>query len=436
MKYRELSAPLSLQVEITEACNNRCIHCYNFWREADKQLCLTRLSALQLETIAGIAIENKIFAVTLTGGEPLLFWRILPPVIQKLRATGIDVSLNSNLTVMNDEIAQALKNSGLNSVLVSLLSHRAEIHDEISNHKGAWKKTIDGIKIVVSHGFRVAVNMVLLKSNYCDLYQTAELAQTLGVKSFCATKASPALNARDFTSLAIDTQELKQSLVQLETIRSKLGISVDILECYPLCLIGDAARFDYFARRSCTAGVTTCTVGSNGDIRPCSHADMVYGNIFREPFCDIWFRMDDWRNGAYIPKECLGCKFVAACSGGCRMEAKYYGNICGKDPHMTGPDDVIKLPVVDTKSGCNIRPDDRFKITENLQVRQEKFGATINIPIKGTFFVNKDAFRIISYCLYQKSFTLSQLSADTGITIDTLVKFISMCLNKSIVLRS
>lgn len=91
-------------------------------------------------------------------------------------------------------------------------------------------------------------------------------------------------------------------------------------------------------------------------------------------------KMDDWRNGAYIPKECLACKFVTACSGGCRMEAKYYGNICGKDPHMTGPEDVIKLPVVAAKSASDIRPDDRFKIIEKLQIREEKFGATINIP--------------------------------------------------------
>lgn len=435
MKYRELSAPLSLQIEITEACNNKCIHCYNFWREPNKQSCLTKLSALQLETIADIAIENKIFAVTLTGGEPLLFWRILPPVIQKLRAADIDVGLNSNLTLMSNEIAQALKNSGLNSVLVSLLSHKAEIHDDISNHKGAWKRTIEGIKVVVSHGFRVAVNMVLLKNNYRDLYQTAELVKILGVKSFFATKASPALNARDFTSLAIDAQELKQSLIQLETIRDKLGISVDILECYPLCLIGDAVRFNYFARRSCTAGVTTCTIGSNGDVRPCSHADMDYGNIFKESFKDIWLRMDDWRSGVYIPKECLGCKFVAACSGGCRMEAKYYGNICGKDPHMTGPEDVMRLPTVTAKLDSDIKLDDRFRIAENLQIRQEKFGATINIPAKGTFFVNNNALEIINHCLRKRSFTLSQLLADTGAVFDTLAKFMTMCLNKNIVLR-
>ena len=37
MRYRELSAPISIQFEITGACNNNCVHCYNHWRIDNNQ---------------------------------------------------------------------------------------------------------------------------------------------------------------------------------------------------------------------------------------------------------------------------------------------------------------------------------------------------------------------------------------------------------------
>jgi len=33
--YRTLRAPISVQIEVTEYCDNCCLHCYNFWRVKD-----------------------------------------------------------------------------------------------------------------------------------------------------------------------------------------------------------------------------------------------------------------------------------------------------------------------------------------------------------------------------------------------------------------
>jgi len=47
--YRTLSAPLSVQVEITTQCQDGCIRCYNFWRgKGFKEATLSKKQLLEV----------------------------------------------------------------------------------------------------------------------------------------------------------------------------------------------------------------------------------------------------------------------------------------------------------------------------------------------------------------------------------------------------
>lgn len=434
MRYRELKAPISAQLEITENCNNNCVHCYNHWREDDDKNLLKSLGEKESVFIAEKIVENKFFSVTLTGGEPLIFWRRLAPIISILSAGGVKVSLNSNLILLTPQIAEKLKSAGLKSVLVSVLSRQEEVHDNIVNQKGSWQKTIGGIKTAIVAGLRVSANMVLLQQNYNDIYETAKFLQQLGVVSFSATKASPALNARNFDKMRISKQQLKESLVILEKIKDELKINVDVLECYPLCLIGDIDRFSHFARRSCTAGVTTCTISPGGNVRPCSHADMSYGNILEENFSQIWQRMSDWRLGKYIPKECEKCRFLKKCSGGCRMEAKYCGDICGKDPYMSGENDVITSEKRDALNQIpTLVSDCKYTLRSDFRWREEKFGAVASTSASGSFLVNKDGANILKILQVRGVFTIKELEKEVGAEKNEILNFVFWLLKKRII---
>ena len=423
-----------MQWEITAKCNNNCIHCYNYWREEDQNYSHS-FTLPELISIADQIIKNHIFDVTLTGGEPLLFWKHLPFVIGKLISAGVDVNLNSNLTLLTSVVAQRLKKAGLRSILVSVLANKEEVHDCIANRQGAWKQTVNGIKIAVANNFTVSANMVLLRQNYNLLYETAAFLQQLGIKTFSATKASPALNRRNFDRLRLNKKQLQESLELLVKIKNELGMNVDILECYPLCLIGDVKKFSHFARRSCTAGVTTCTVGSTGEVRPCSHADMSYGNILEENLSPIWKHMTDWREGKYIPEECHICKFLQMCSGGCRMEAKYLGSICGKDPYMTSANDVIfnsNTPKV-YRSTNLCQNDEEYILQSDCKFRQEIFGAIVKNKTTGAFLVNTDGYNILKKISSQKSFSIERIAREFDIFPANVKKFLAPLINKRVI---
>ncbi|HNW96585.1 MAG TPA: radical SAM protein [Candidatus Paceibacterota bacterium] len=430
MKYRNLCGPISVQIEITEACNLNCVHCYNHWRDKTKPFHANNLDDVKMNKIIDYLIDTKASSVTLTGGEPLLFWNILPGAIERMISAGIRVGLNSNLSLLTEEVARALKQSGLKNILVSVLCGVQEIHDLITGCDGSWQKTIDGIKMARKFGFRVSSNTVLTKLNLKYLYETAELMKRLGVSTFCATKASPALNSRNFQDLVLSRYELQNSLNELLRIKEELKMNVDILECYPLCLIGDLSKYSHFARHKCTAGVTTCTISPSGDMRPCSHANMIYGNVFKENMIDIWMKMVDWRGAQYVPDECQSCEFVGRCSGGCRMEASYHGDIKGKDPFMSGPEDVKIQPTVDKNDKSILTM--KLKVSPQLKIRDESFGATVTVP-SGTLFLNKDAVFILRYLLTCDIFTVNLVAEKYDLKVDVVNQLLQSLLKSGMV---
>ncbi|MCL5410382.1 MAG: radical SAM protein [Patescibacteria group bacterium] len=423
--YRKLSAPISVQVEITSNCNNNCIYCYNHWREYGKSLSTT-LSTENLNFICEQLVIHQVFTVTITGGEPLLFWECLPEAIEKLEAANVGVSLNSNLTLLTPKIARALKASGLKTILTSILSNDEKIHDQLSNRTGAWEQTVQGIETAIAQGFNVSANMVLLKQNHKHIYSTAAFLKSLGVQSFSATKASPSLNSRNFDELRLNTEELRESLSVLETIKQDLSMSVDILECYPLCLLADLNRFSHFARRGCTAGITGCTIGADGDVRPCSHADLTYGNIFQTKLSDIFGAMDDWRDGKYVPKDCRQCSYFRMCSGGCRMEAKYLGDICGKDPYMTSKQEITPKSQSFNQPSA-LSQNQRYFLQPDLRWRVEEFGAVIGTNASSPLLINDDGLKIIR-SLPRSGFTSAEIVQENDPNRENIERFLTTLL--------
>jgi radical SAM protein with 4Fe4S-binding SPASM domain len=349
-----------------------------------------------------------------------------------LKQAKIDINLNSNLTIITPEIAIALQESGLKTILTTVLSYNENIHDFLSGRKGVWKQTIKGIDVAMTNGLQIGVNMVLLKQNHKSLYKTAEFVKSLGIYFFSATKASPSLNSRNFDKFRLNIKELRASLETLEIVKKNLDMNVDILECYPLCLLSDLDRFWHYGRRNCTAGVTTCTIGFNGNIRPCSHSDMLYGNIFKESLIKIFSKMSKWVKGEYVPNDCKNCSYLRMCSGGCRMEAKYLGNICGKDPYMTDPNDIIPRS---TEIISDISINQKYLFKANFRWRKEEFGAIVSVEGADTLLVNLDGLAILQQ-LPNYPFSVVDIAKKTNSKPEDLKDFFSHILHRRFIYPS
>lgn len=340
MASYELTAPLSVQVELTTRCNNRCPHCYNFQKQVDVPE--LSMSADDLRTVLTRLEEAQIFAVGFTGGEPFLLPALVQQGVEFCDARGIRCSVNSNLTPINAVVIEQIKDKEF-TILGSLASFDEQMHDAMMGRIGAYRQTMTAIRLLREAGIKFGLNMVVSRANADHVYQTGLLAHELGAIAFSATKASPPQGCQDYSPIQPPADLVRNSLRDLLAVKRDARMRVDVLECYPLCFFEDPTEIAQFANHGCSAGTTTCTIGPDGEVRPCSHSDKTYGNLLLEDLPTIFAKMAEWRNDELLPEQCQSCQFVRQCSGGCRYEAKYAtGSLTGMDPLATG--EVIPHP--------------------------------------------------------------------------------------------
>jgi len=416
--YRRLSAPISVQIEITQRCNVTCLHCYNYFRHDDDPW--VTLSNDAIDKIADDLERHQVIRGVITGGEPFMKQKQVFRMIEGMRRSGMVVTVNTNLTLFTEKIGESLKNMGVQGILTSIVADTADVHDKVTQNPGSLQKTIDGIKLARQLGFNVSVNMVLTKWNIDRVEQTGDLVGKLGVPKFGATRAcAPGPIAPCFSENLISIEELRHSLDIMEKLQKRWGYKIDVFEHYPWCAISDIDRFQYLARRKCTAGITSASIGADGQLRPCGHSLKTYGSVPDEGLQTAWFKMDDWRRQTYS-NECADCKFFRQCTGGCPVEA---GNSSdGKDHHCTGEADV-KPPTKKTPLQL-VDPDTILQFSRHTVLRKEEFGGTVVSGYGGMSLVDPKTFGILQ-SKRDSSFTVRGISNEHGIPIGEVLETIS-----------
>ena len=154
-----------LVVRLLEPCNAKCDFCGCIGVMNDATFSLASAEARLTE---GYAQGYR--RVVFTGGEPTLL-RDLPDYVTLAKRLGYGhVNLQTNGFKLRDRtLCEALKQAGLDSILLSLHSHRAEVHDHVLKLPGGFDGAVAGIDHCIALGIKVHLNFVLHDENLTDL---------------------------------------------------------------------------------------------------------------------------------------------------------------------------------------------------------------------------------------------------------------------------
>ncbi len=408
-QFRALKYPPQLFWEVTPLCNHNCVHCFNYWRtDDDKTIKMHQSSNLvdYMRMVEEIIVLNPV-SVVITGGEPFVVWDKIKPCIELLRKNQITVSINTNASLVTDEIASFINFFNI-PLFVSFPCSDEKICDEIISIPGSWKKINKGLQLLVRNNSRFKCNMVVSTKNISYVEDTvAFLKENYNIKNISISRVGKPINASNiFDNYLLDYNDIRRLIELCIKLKNKYHLSIDASAPYPTCSLETQEEYDYFAgKRLCSAGKTTYVLENDGSVKACPRDSKIYGNIFNEAFDVIWDRMIEWRDGSLCPNECFECKQLYECHGGCRVD------VLGMDGHCNGLDSaarVDKLPLSFQK--CPIEPfiykdDTKFKVSDQMISVKENVGYRIAVNGMSTY-VSDEAFDFLSSHAY---FTVSDL---------------------------
>ena len=152
-----------IRLSISDVCNFKCGYCLPDGYKIDKSDNRTFINIEEIGRLTRALSELGVSKIRLTGGEPTVrkdFFEIIKIIKEN---SGIKKTVITTNGYRLDKIANAIKNSGLDGINISIDSLNAETFKKITGHD-RLEEILRGIKNLQKLNFKnIKINAVLLK---------------------------------------------------------------------------------------------------------------------------------------------------------------------------------------------------------------------------------------------------------------------------------
>jgi radical SAM protein with 4Fe4S-binding SPASM domain len=301
---------LSLELELSRACNLRCIYCYaESGTPLANELSLPEILDAVDQAVA-LGAKNIII---LGGGEPLLYPHLFE-VIDHILAKGVTADLFTNGTLISEEVAAKLFKRKI-SIVLKQNSRDPEVQDLLAGKPGSFAAIETGLNNLLKTGYpddhhKLGVETIVCRQNIEEIPELWRWARKQGIIPYVETMTMQG-RAKDNLDLEVSTEKIRFLFEKLAVIdEQEFG---NTWRPHPPLAASQCARHEY-----------SCTVTSTGEINPCPGVNISVGNIRQSSLQDIIAQsqvMQDLRNiRQTIKGQCGKCELKNNCYG-CRGHA-------------------------------------------------------------------------------------------------------------------
>ena len=291
-----LGVPFSAQIDLTYRCNEQCVHCYLDHDDHGE------MTTVEIKNLLKEMAQAGVFILTFSGGEIFLrkdFFEIL----ECARDLTFCVKLKTNAVLIREAQAARLRDLGVQSVQISIYSHRPEVHDAITKVKGSLRRSIAAIRFLKLQGLKVIMANVLMTENMQDYHGVRALAEELGAEYTLDPTITPMMDGdRGILNLNAGESALR------ELFRDEMFVG----DAEKFCAPPPPLNAETLSSLPCSAGHTACYVSPYGEFYPCVQFPLSCGNVRQQRFIDIWRDSEQLKEVRSIRlKDLSGCSQCA-----------------------------------------------------------------------------------------------------------------------------
>jgi radical SAM protein with 4Fe4S-binding SPASM domain len=321
-----MRAPLTVYLEVTRDCNLSCGHCL-----IEKEN--VSMPVNEGKKILDQLIENRVFKVYFTGGEPLLYSGLYE-LLEYIDKKPIWSLIQTNGLLITDEVAQTLKKVGVGACDLPLFGIVPETHDFITQLPGSFEKLFSAYTILRKYDVRTFVSFVVTRYNVQEFSQFFDWALEKGIPLAHIRRCIPRYPHDEFVPHTDALMPIFREYSPRRDEYDKKGLHFEIEEAFnPLEVEGVR----------CPAGTQLCHISAEGCIQPCPYIPVKGESVFEKGFTSLWENsslLGKVRQATVSAGKCTECKYVTSCGGGCMASAyTVTGSLKSPDPLcMAHPD--------------------------------------------------------------------------------------------------
>ncbi|HET6347483.1 MAG TPA: radical SAM protein [Candidatus Krumholzibacteria bacterium] len=364
-------APRLIFWETTAGCNLRCIHCRRV--TVSDQLLPQDLSTDEafrmIDEIANVG--RPVFV--LSGGEPL-FRPDIYDIARHATDAGLPVALATNGTLIDDAVAERIRDSGVQRVSISFDGADATTHDAFRGLSGSFDAATRGFRALRKVGIPVQINTTVANHNKQQLDSMVSMARDLdaiGLHLFllvpvgCGVEIAEEqmINAQEYERVLnwLYDMEMAEPTLQLKATcaphyfrimhsrraqERRNGVKHDLPASYDRQVHHPQGQM-HAATKGCLAGTGVCFVSHRGEVFPCGYLPVEAGNLRWQAFGDVWQDSPlfaEMRDPDLLEGKCGYCQFKKVCSG-CRARSfGVTGNYLAEEPFCAYQPDYRRHP--------------------------------------------------------------------------------------------
>ena len=310
-RFAQERVPLEVAIEVTRRCPLECQHCYNNLPMGDLAARSRELTREEYCVILDELAEMGTMWLLFTGGE-IFARKDFLEIYAYAKQKGFLITLFTNGTVINEKIADYLRELPPFAIEITLYGRTKETYDALTGIPGAYERCLRGIRLLLERGLPLKLKTVGTSINRHEVIGMREFAeQELGVEFKFDSLISPRI---DCSQAPLGVRLSPEEIVALDMHSPKVAAE------YRKHLQHDLQNppvADSNKVYSCGGGVKTFAIDPYGHMSICvlSHQqtyDIRQGSV-REGWEGFLLAVRK-QERKKPPTKCVSCRLHAVCS--------------------------------------------------------------------------------------------------------------------------
>lgn len=319
-------APRHAGLELTLACNMKCLHCGS---KATKKNRKNPLSILEWFEVIDQLKELGTQCFHLSGGEPLLSPHLYSIVehLQYSMDRPVPFTVITNGALLTPEMLDHFTKHGLSHIAVSIDGTRP-CHNFIRQTDDAFEKAVAAVRLCGERQVPVSVMTSVNKYNFCERHDILDLMLGLKIENWQVQVVNSFGRARQNRESMLISRDDYCSLVEdIASWRKKHNKRMNIFAadsigyCHSIFneILGDSQW------SGCNAGLYVIGIQADGAVTGCLSLQNGYfysGNVRERPLAEIWgddgaFAYTRRYDTSRMTGRCGKCAHKTVCRAGC-----------------------------------------------------------------------------------------------------------------------